>query len=255
MIVTGWLFDSYPTDKGITVWLIDLDGLKYKVHYSFRPVFYVDASEFDRKILYSISRKYRCTVVEERVEKVELYSNKILPVTEVQVSNPLQYQKVIFELSQQLKFYQFYNADIKTGQMFYYTTGLFPLAYGEFEIIDNHLMGWVLHDSFDTEMYTVPPLTIMSLTPSMTLLAPKYQRNLTLEIEVEGRKTVLEQESPEELLDGINSYLLKYDPDILLTSYGDAALLPMITALAHQRKAPLYLNRDATVPYVMTTAM
>ncbi len=255
MVLSGWLFDAYPAASGVTVWLIDGEGTKHRARYPFQPAFYVDVREPQKAFFRAITRKYRCHVSREPVEKIELYSNRVYPVTEVQVQNPMEYRKVIAELSAGIHFYQFYNADLKPGQMFYYTTQLFPLAYGEYEIVDGVLVSWSLRDSFDAETYTIPPLIIMSLTPSETLLAPKYQRSLTLEIEVEGRRTVLQQDSPEELLEGLNSYLAKYDPDVLLTSYGDAALFPLLTALAQKHKAPLSLNRDASVPYVVTTAM
>jgi len=46
----------------------------------------------------------------------------------------------------------------------------------------------------------------------MTLLAPKYQQTLEIQIEVEGRTIVLEQESPEELITGIDGYIQNMIP-------------------------------------------
>jgi DNA polymerase elongation subunit (family B) len=184
-----------------------------------------------------------------------LYSGKEIPVTEIAVRNPLEYSRAVRTLSEQFKFYQFYNADIKPAQMFYYTTQLFPLAYGTYTLLNDCLHSWALDDAFDADGYKTPDLTTMTLTPSMTLLAPKYQRSLELQIEVEGRTILLEQDSPAELLEGINSYLQKYDPDILFSSYGDAALLPMLMGLSKKYHVPLHLNRDEQAGYLVSKAV
>jgi DNA polymerase-2 len=252
--ILGWLFDSYPMPDGIVVWLVDRNGVKYKTMYPFHPVFYMSLNAGEEKMLAQSERKLPIVVNPKKVKKRELYSGNDVLVTEIEVRNPLLYQKAVRVLSEQFKFYQFFNADIKPTQMFYYTTQLFPLAYGSYIIENGFLKSWTLHDAFDAEKYEVPDLTKMTLTPSMTLLAPKYQQSLELQIEVEGRTIVLEQDSPEELIAGIDGYIQKYDPDIILTSYGDATLMPLLVTLSQKHKVPLHLNRDDQAGYLITKA-
>ncbi|MHB1050303.1 MAG: DNA polymerase domain-containing protein, partial [Bacteroidota bacterium] len=147
------------------------------------------------------------------------------------------------------------GADIKVMQLFYYTTQLFPLAYGEYETDGGRLMRWNLLDSFGSDRYSVPELSIMTLTPSMKLFAPKYQRSLEIELGIEGTTRVLQQSEPLELLEQINYYLERYDPDVILTEYGDASLLPLLSSLAEQHRFPLKLNRDPEAKYITTKAV
>jgi DNA polymerase elongation subunit (family B) len=253
--IAGWLFDAYPAPDGIVVWLIDRNGLKQKALYPFCPKLYMTLGGEEERLLARMEQKLPMTVTPQKVRKRELYSGEERAVTEITVRNPLEYQTVVRKLSEQFKFYQFYNADIKPVQMFYYTTQLFPLAYGDYVVEDGFLISWQLHDTSDAEQYELPDLTCMTLAPSSMLLAPRYRRTLELQIEVEGRTIVLEQNSPEELLHSIDDYLQRYDPDILMTSYGDATLLPMLASLARKHRVPLHLNRDPDAEYLTTRAI
>ncbi|MDD8019197.1 MAG: DNA polymerase domain-containing protein [Bacteroidota bacterium] len=255
MTISGWLFDVYPNTFGMTVWIIDKNGTQHKTSFRFAPCFYLDLSEKESIQLHEILKKVKYEVTVSKVRKTDVYAAKEIDVYAVHVHNPNLYFSAVRELSKYFKFYQFYNADIKLVQMFYYTTGLFPLAEGDFEIENGVLRSWNLRDTINAVKYNIPPLTIMSITPSAKLLAPKYQRYLEIEIEVDGRKSVLQQESPREVIQQINYYLHKYDPDVIMTEYGDGALLPLLQQTAHDLNMPLYLNRDIDVGYFMTKAV
>jgi DNA polymerase elongation subunit (family B) len=252
MKITGWLFDAYATEKGITVWVVDGDGKKYRTHYHFHPVFYLNLTKDEEHFLDSMRKELPSEISLCRVEKRDLYSRVMIRVLEVSVNNPLIFQKTVYALSKHFNFYKFYGADIKVMQLFYYITQLFPLAYGEYEIENDVLIRWSLMDSYDAIQYTVPELSVMTLTPSMKLFSPKYQRSLEIEIGIDGTTRVLQQNDPRELIEQINYYLAHYDPDIILTEYGDSALLPLLSSFAEQYHLPLQLNRDSDARYYTT---
>lgn len=255
MTIRGWFFDAYPTRDGITVWLVDGKGMKYKLQYPFRPSFYVNLSGDEEKFLQSIRPQLPCIVSLQRIEKRELYSSTRVKVLEVSVHNPLLLQKTVRALSQHFNFYKFYGADIKAVQLFYYTTQLFPLAYGDYESENGILQRWQLYDRSDAEEYPLPDLSVMSLSSTDKMFAPKYQRALELEVTVEGETKTLQQSDPRELLGQLNYYLGRSDPDIILTDYGDASLMPMLTMLAAQYGVPLAFNRDTNAEYYTTKAV
>ena len=255
MTLQGSLFDVYANDAGMTVWIIDVDGNRHKVAVPFAPCFYLRIAPEEEPALRELLLRLPYHVTMTRTAKRELLSNAEIDVVAVNVHNPNFFQRTVRTLSKHFKFYQFYNADIKAVQMFYYTTQLFPLAYGEYTIENGLLKSWNILDRMGAENYHIPPLTVMTLTPTAKLLAPKYQRYLEIEIEVEGRKTVLQQESPRELINQINYYLYKYDPDVLLTEYGDATLLPMLQQTASELNMPLYLHRDPGAGFMFSKAI
>jgi DNA polymerase elongation subunit (family B) len=254
MTITGWLFDAYATQYGITVWIVDGDGVKHQLQYNFRPIFYVHLTKDEEHFLDSLRKGLPSEISLCRVERRDLYSRVMIPVLEVSVHNPLMFQKVVYAFSKHFNFYKFYGADIKVMQLFYYITQLFPLAYGEYEVENTMLKRWSLLDRFDAITYTVPELSVMTLTPSMKLFSPKYQRSLEIEVSVDGTTRTLQQNDPRELIEQINYYLVQYDPDIILTEYGDSALLPLLSSLAEQYQLPLQLNRDKSARYYTTKA-
>jgi DNA polymerase-2 len=131
-----------------------------------------------------------------------------------------------------------------------YETELFPLAFGDYFINEqNELVDWTLHDSREAFEYTVPPLSIMRLRNANAFLPPKYQRFVQLEISYDGHSYILEQETPAEVLSSLNNHLLRYDPDIILSDYGDATLMPMLVTQAKACGVPLMLNRDVQAEY------
>ncbi|MDP1676746.1 MAG: DNA polymerase domain-containing protein [Bacteroidota bacterium] len=254
MKITGWLFDSYATDKGITVWLVDGNGKKYKTHYHFHPLFYLNLTKDEEHFLQLMRKELPSEVSLRRVERRDLYSRVMIPVLEVSLHNPLMFQKTVYTLSKHFNFYKFYGADIKVMQLFYYITQLFPLAYGEYEIENDILQHWSLLDRFDAIDYTIPELSVMTLTPSMKLFSPKYQRSMEIEVSIDDTTRVLQQNDPRELIEQINYYLVQYDPDIILTEYGDSSLLPLLSSLAEEYRIPLHLNRDPDARYYTTKA-
>jgi DNA polymerase elongation subunit (family B) len=254
MRITGWLFDAYATEKGITVWIVDGEGKKYKTYYHFRPVFYVNLTKDEERFLHSMRKELPSEISLCRVERRDLYSRVMMPVLEVSVHNPLIFQKIVYTLLKHFNFYKFYGADIKVMQLFYYITQLFPLAFGEYEIENDVLTKWLLRDSFDAIQYTVPELSVMTLTPSMKLFSPKFQRSMEIEVGIDGTTRVLQQNDPRELIGQINYYLVQHDPDIILTEYGDSSLLPLLSSLAEQYHLPLQLNRDPNARYYTTRA-
>ena len=60
----------------------------------------------------------------------------------------------------------------------------------------------------------------------------------------EGSTYALESSDPEDVLRSLERHLRRCDPDVILTEYGDAVLLPMLTRLAAEHQVPLSLNRD-----------
>jgi DNA polymerase-2 len=55
---------------------------------------------------------------------------------------------------------------------------------------------------------------------------------------------VLDGDDPAETIRSLNRFLQRYDPDVLLTEWGDSVLLPQLQVLAARTGIPLQLNRD-----------
>lgn len=248
--VTAWLFDVYPSLQGMTLWFIDQKGSKHCCTAPFSPSFFLHLRESDHHRATALAKRCEVPLSVGRTVRRELYSNEEWEVTEIRVHSSLRFREAVRFFEQFFPHFSFYNSDILPAQMFLYERDLFPLAFGEYEIGDDGtLAGWRLQDSRDDLDYTLPPFSIMTLRSVGEFDQPKYQRSVQLELSYEGKTYLLEQQTAQTVLEALNWHLHHYDPDILLTEYGDATLLRMLTSLAEKHKMPLLLNRDPAAAY------
>ncbi|MBI3193985.1 MAG: hypothetical protein HYZ34_05870 [Ignavibacteriae bacterium] len=248
--IAGWLFDVYPYSNGVVLWLIDQNGEKVRCVKKFEPSFFLSPSESDRQQASTLAKRCPVNVTFTNETRRELFSNELLDVLQIHVHDAVRFREAVWFFEKFFPHFAFFNSDMIPSQLFLYETELFPLAFGDFFINEqNELVDWILHDSREAFEYTVPPLSIMRLRNANAFLPPKYQRFVQFEISYEGHSYVLEQETPMEVLMSLNKHLLRYDPDIILTDYGDATLMPMIASQAKECRVPLLLNRDLQASY------
>jgi DNA polymerase-2 len=251
--ITGWLFDLYPSSHGLTMWLVDTDGKKHSCIVSYTPPFFMHVTEWELLQVKQILSSLPFPVTVSWEMKKELYSNEEWKLLRLDVHNTLGFRQVVQRLERCFPHYVFFNSDIPVQQLFLYSTGLFPLAFGEYGVDEqNQLVDWHLSDTIDAARYTIPPLVTMKLANHPDVVSPKYRKNYQLEVSYDGETYALESERPDEVLHSLNRHLQRVDPDIILTEHGDAILLPMLTRLASQYGIPLLLNRDKNAGYFTT---
>jgi DNA polymerase II len=185
--------------------------------------------------------------------RTEIYSGDSIDVLQVFVKDPMRFREVVWYFEKFFPHFAFFNSDVSVEQQFLYETQLFPLALGEYEVSkEGELLSWHLNDNREAPEYELPPFSIMQLRNSNDFVPPKYQKFLQLEISYDNRTYALEQDSPRELLEAFNWHLHHCDPDLLVTDYGDAVLLPKILQLSKQFNIPLLLNRDTKAQHRTT---
>jgi len=251
--VNGWLFDLYPSEKGITLWFIDRSGMKHCCFRRYRPSFFLHVNDSDAKRIAALSARSPVEISLGRAARKEIYSGDTWDVVQVYVHDTTRFKEAVWYFERFFPHFAFYNSDILVSQLFLYETNLFPLALGEYDIDDaGELIRWEVNDSRDALEYELPPLSIMSLRNANDFVPPKYQKSFQIEIAYDGTIYALEQQDPVEMLEALNWHLHRCDPDILLTEYGDSSLMPAIAALSQQHKIPSLLNRDQTTGYMTT---
>jgi DNA polymerase-2 len=251
--ITGWLFDLYPSPEGITLWLIDRDGRKHRCHDAFTPAFFMHIPPADDARVAGIVRPFPFPITLDRTLKREIYTDEEWNVLRVTVHDTLHLREVVRRLERHFPHFAFFNSDITSQQLYLYATGLFPLALGTYTVDESgRLIGWQLDDSNEAMEYSMPPLTTMTLKNRPDFVSTKYRKTYQLEVEYDGHTYALEDGEPGEIIAGLNRHLQRCDPDILMTEYGDAILLPALVRFAEQEKVPLALNRDPSVGYFTT---
>ena len=252
LTVKAWLFDLYVSDKGITLWLIDECGKKIKGYARFTPKFYMHVGREERNRAEKAAASFHCLVSKDRVYKTEIYSGRQIPVLEIMVPDTLHFKNIVRRFESEFSYNVFFNSDLTPVQMFIYEKKLFPLAFGEYSFDGDELTSVELHDTSDAIDYTLPPISVMTLRPMNSEVAPKYQGILNLEAAYDGRTYEIIADTAEELLGSINEHLRRSDPDIIITNYGDDVLLPWLVDISRKTKIPIELNRDKSAVYRTT---
>jgi DNA polymerase elongation subunit (family B) len=251
--ITGWLFDLYPSREGITLWLVDCSGAKHRCSARFDPWFYMHVSSSDEARVGAIVRQFPFRVSLDRTVRREIYTDEEWNVLRITVHDALHLKDVVRRLEPHVPHFVFFDSDISPQQLYLYRTGLFPLAFAEYTLDEeDRLVAWELDDDPAASEYRLPPLVAMTLKNIPDFVSPKYRKTYQLEVAYDGRTYALENEDPAEIVGSLNRHLARCDPDIIMTEYGDAILLPMLTRIAAEEGIPLALNRDPSAGYFTT---
>jgi len=247
----GFFFDLYPARGGMVIWIIGDNGKAYRCFDPFHPSFYLKLDACDVKRVVPLAQRFKLPVTIGKEKKLELFSGEEWEVTKITVHNPLQLNNCVWTFQKFFPHFVFYNSNIPVAQMYLYDRQVFPLARCEFRIDENNILKQIIvEDKFDACNYKVPDLRIMQL--HNTEFSTKFSRSLNLELNYEGRTYAIEQNDPEEVLNSINWHLYNYDPDIIISSWGDATLFPTLLNASVKYYIPLLLNRDQSQGYFHT---
>jgi len=250
----GWIFDVYPSSDGMILWVIDDQGHPHRVRHTYAPTLYVAGSHNELEMARQALSRLRVPVTLTPTARQELMSGTQIPVTAVTVPHPLAFPAAA-RLLARVPGLALYNCDILTTRLFFYETGLFPLARCAIDYSDGVAREIALLSRPEDLEYNVPSLVVLRLrlespatrtgdSEDVPARNPSHGRPGRLEASVDGETVVLDGDDPAETIRSLNRLLQRYDPDVLLTEWGDSVLLPQLQVLAARTGIPLQLNRD-----------
>jgi len=243
-MLTGWLFDAYPTGEGMAVWLIGEDGRAHRLVVPFAPIFYVAGPE--RLLARLPERLAGLGIAAETamVAREDLASGAVLPVLQIAARSPLAFPSTVRAVAR-IRGLSPFDCDLSVPQLFFAQTGLFPL--GRYQVEGGPSATVAEFQPLDTPEdleYALPPLVTMRLRLDGDPTNPAHGRMAEIEASVDGETVVLCGDRPEDLIDSLNRLIGRHDPDVLLTEWGDAFLLPRLQTLAARVGMPLRWNRE-----------
>jgi len=244
MELRGWLFDLYPLESSMILWIKGEDGSMRRFEDPFRPRFYARGNQND---LFSLSHfieqkgwmtGYRWT------QKREFWSGDEVEVMEIELGNSEHYAKISKILPRWEERVTFYNCDIPTAQAYLYEKRLFPtgscIAETEgtrvFEIHPDPSESVWMDDGDPPDLRV---MELRTLNPSCVSMARgRYGSGLILECE--GYRWEMEHVDPGE----IEKFIKRFDPDVILSDGGDACLLPFLFSLERKLNVSIPWDRE-----------
>jgi len=245
----GWLFDLYPIRRGMQVWFLREDGEPVALWERYAPSFYARGRAATLSRGLSVLR-VPATVT--RTERVDVWTGRPVPVFEVRVEDPLRYAGVVARLGRwEDGAVELFTCDIPLAQRYCYDRGVFPLAWCEWEATaEGELRTLTVRDDPWAVDYPLPPLRVLELKVEGELVNPRHGHRGRLEVSWDGTTRLLDSDDSESLLESLAGVLRQVDPDVILTQWGDAWLLPSLRQLERRQQIRLPWNRDpqAAIP-------
>lgn len=237
MELHGWLFDLYPLDSSMILWIKGEDGLLHRFEDPFRPRFYAQGSREDLIALFDSLQKGRYATGYQWVRKKEFWSGHEVEVMEIEVTDPEHYAQLPRVLTSWEERIIFYNCDIPLPQAYLYEKGLFPTGRCVAEIEGARIFGIQSDPSESLWMDDggLPDLRMMTLSHYGSGWGK------TLLLECEGYRMEMEDVDIGE----VSRFIKQFDPDVVLSDYGDATLLPFLFSLEKRSKTSIPWDRES----------
>jgi len=240
---TGWLLDLYEDPQGgVALWLLSEDGARLRLRQDF-PVSFAAAGAPERlRALWRFLQEQPVPVQLSRTERRDLFQPGLCTVLEAQLESPSALPRLFRQVSQVFPELTFYDADPPLALRHAARLGTFPLARCRIQAGDD---GRLQHlDVLDTPWDLSPmpaPLRVLELEPDCD---PAHGTPRCLLVRSERMDCRLPLDAARPLLINLRGLLEQYDPDLLLTRWGDTWLMPRLLEMARETNLPLPLNRE-----------
>ena len=250
MEIRGWLFDLYPLQSSMILWIKSGDGMLRRLEDPFRPRFYTQGKRKDLLALFHSLQKGRWATGYRWTSKKEFWSGDEVEVMEIEVTDAERYGQLPRMLPQWEGYITFYNCDIPSPQIYLYEKGLFPTGRCIVEAEGSRI--FEIHSDPSESIWMddgdLPDLRVMELHMNGNSMGADRQtlnRNGSgLILECEGYRVEMENVDLEE----IGKFLKHFDPDVILSDDGDASLLPLLFSLERRWKTSIPWDRE---PYLL----
>jgi DNA polymerase-2 len=236
---TGWLIDLYPDETGIVLWLLCDDARRLMLHMDFPITFYV-AGRFTRlREVWRFLQEKNVTLARETRRDLFTGQRNVLAVT---VPRPVDLPGLFAELSRQYPGLDMYDADIPLPLRFAARMGIGLLGRCRVSCLDNRVTAIAgLDTPWDLE--TLPlPLRILVLSPDVD---PDLRPPRQLHVKYERVNYSLNLEPRRAFEIALGAVIRQFDPDLILTDYGDTWLFPELSLNPNRDPARKVLTRKA----------
>lgn len=244
----GWLLDSYPdpdTDV-LTVWFLDEGGPRVRLSHALPLTFYATGPFPRLRELW----KFLCTqdipVILARVQKQDLFTGAV-EVLAIQTPGPRSQVQLFYTVTRAFPDLDYYDADIPPSLQYMARHDVFSLAYCEVVTTSEDIIIEIkaLDSRWELEP-TMPPLRMLTIAPNTD---PRRSEPTSLEIRVEGAVHTLAVAPVRALLIQVGALMRRYDPDLVLTDWGDTWLFPLLLDYCEKEQVAYFNpNRDERMP-------
>jgi DNA polymerase-2 len=238
MEIHGRLFDLYPLESSMILWIREEDGSLRRFEDPFRPRFYAQGKKSDLFDLFHSLQKRRWAAGYQWTRKRGLWSGDEVEVMEIEVVDSEYYAQLLRILPQWEEKITFYNCDISLPQTYLYGRKIFPTGRCILEVEGNRI--FEIHPDPSESVWMdgedISDLRVMELRVDGDSIRKK-----SFILECEGYRVEMEMIDVRE----IEKFLKHFDPDVILSDDGDASLLPFLFSEEKRWKTSIHWDRES----------
>ena len=242
MEIRGWLFDLYPLQSSMILWIKDEKGLLHRFEEPFRPRFYAQGKETDLRTLLRSLQKRAWSIGYRWIRKREFWSGGEVEVMEIELGDPGYYTQLPRILGLWEEKITFYDCDIPLPQAYLYEKGICPTGRCIVEVEGSRI--FQIHADPSESVWmddgNLPDLRVMELQTHGDSVCSSGQAGQCLTVECEGYRAEMERVD----LGEIEGFLKRFDPDVILSDDGDASLFPFLFSLERKERVTLPWDRE-----------
>lgn len=244
----GWLLDLYLNqDEGLSLWFISADDdsrVCFRQH--FPVTFYASGPNESLRALWKMVAGRPGVLRLSREQKQDVFEDHLVDVMAIEMASPSLQVNLFHEIEEHYPDLTYYGADLAISTRYMARYGVFPLALCQLEADQDGLIHSIqaLNDRWEL-LPELPPLRVLELGPtcdpfreqvsSLLMRSDRFEQSLPLDPAGEYLKT-------------LDQVLEDYNPDILVTGWGDSWLIPFLLKQSQEKGIPLHLNRDSERP-------
>ena len=222
----GWLLDVYEDEnEGVILWLAGEDGRRHRFSHAFPVTFYVGGPFPRLRELWRFLLEEPIPAVLNRVQRRDLFAG-LSDVLAVQVPDPVSQNRLFWEMRGRFPDLDYYDADIPVALRYGAVHGVFPLAHcrvvaaeeGQVQTITPLDSPWDMDPSW-------PPLRLLTIEPDVD---PDHAEPTGLVVKYEQENKHIPLEPFRFLVIRLEACLKRYDPDLILSRWGDTWVFPYL---------------------------
>ncbi len=237
MELKGRLFDLYPLESSMILWIRSENGKLLRLEDPYRPRFYAQGKQSDLLDLFHFLQKQRQAVGYQWAVKKEFWSGDEVEVMEIEVADSEHYAQLPRILPPWEEKVTFYNCDIPLPQPYLYERKIFPTGRCIVEVEGNRI--FEIH-SDPSELVWMNDEDLSDLRMMELRMDGGFIQKKSLVLECEGYRVEMETIDIRE----IGKFVKQFDPDVILSDDGDASLLPRLFFEERRWKVSIPWDRE-----------
>ena len=239
----GWLLDLYEDGADrIRLWFIMDDGSRICLRQDFPVSFYIYGPAGRLHDCCLFLKRQPGVLRLSRETKKDVFQPDLLCVLRVDMVGPDSQKSCFQSVQRTFPDLTWYNADISVQARHCAMYESFPMALCELDYDEDGTLHslHVLNSRWDLPVL-LPVLKVMEMIPDRD---PAKAEPSAVDVYPDGKKIRVLLDDPAEALEKINELTDAFDPDILLTEWGDNWLIPKLLEMSAGTGIPLHFNRD-----------